>query len=189
MTEKKYTGFGHEHTAKEWARMLGIKRADTFLYCIERLGLTVEELFHKSGLSYPGPKKRKQREGGKMKDTQSIMYQILVQSGYLRHGGIEYVTVKPLDKNGNHLVYFQKSFIGIYNYRAGTLRFQDGSGIPITKLVDTGVQVKLQISDQGFWEVTPETRRAMWLSGTVSLQPEPTQEEYEHRTRSKPTGL
>lgn len=157
---KTYTGFGHALPAKKWADLLGMGRAE-FNYYAEEKDLSVEDMYKLRDITFTPPRGRKDRWGEKMKDTQDEMFLLLMRSGYvLQKETKETVTVKPLDKKGNHQVKFKDSIVGSFNYRTGVLTLSNREGLHLRRLEEDGEEPMIRKNEVGLWEVHPVTRGA-----------------------------
>lgn len=157
---KTYTGFGYALPAKKWADLLGMGSAE-FKYYIEEKDLSVEDMYKLRGINFEPPRGRKDRWGEKMKDTRDEMFLLLVRSGCVYPKETrETVTVKPLDKKGNHQVKFKDSIVGTFNYRTGVLTLSNREGLHLRKLEEEEAEPMIRQNEAGLWEVHPHTRGA-----------------------------
>ena len=151
-------GFGELRSAAEWARIVGVHRS-TFSRYLQQ-GLTVEDVFRARGIMYRDQGKpvkcRKPRQSAEMRETQSVIYQLLTWSGYTIDVGPESVEVKPTN-NQRHLITFKGLPFGEYNYRTGELKLSNKTGIPLKM---PGLDFPLVSRNHiGLWEPHPETVR------------------------------
>ena len=154
MTERElYEGFGEEHSAKEWAKLLDI-RFGVLSYCLEKEKKTVEEMANFFGVVYPQPKKRKPREGAHMVEGRKLIEELFRRSGQeVKEGSV----VLSLIRNTTHKVTFNGQHVGKYDYKTGCLgNLFEGRFIPLK--AEYSRRLKIQQNKYGCWELTPETQ-------------------------------
>lgn len=157
---KTYTGFGYALPAKKWAELLGMRLSELSYYAEEK-DLSVEDMYKLRGIIFNPPRGRKDRWGGKMKDTQDEIFLLLLRSGYVLPKETKHtITVKPLDKKGNHQVKFKDSIVGAFNYRTGVLTLSNREGLHLRRLEEEEAEPMVRQNDAGLWEVHPLTRGA-----------------------------
>lgn len=153
MEEKKYKGFGEEHSVKEWSKLLDI-RFGVLSYCLEKEKKTVEEMAHFFGIVYPAPKKRKPREGAHMVEGRKLIEELFRRSGQEVEPGS---VVLKLINNTTHKVTFNGQHVGKYDYKTGCLgNLFEGRFIPLK--AEYSERLRIQLNKYGRWELTPETQ-------------------------------
>lgn len=151
MEQKIFSGFGEEHTLKEWARRLGI-RVGVLSYLVETVGKSVEEIAAFCGKQYPAQGYRQRHEGPRMTETRDIITELLRRSGY---------TVEPAQVGVTyayrtiHVITYAGRLLGQYNYATGVLA--GGANGRTLKLNRSGfypdnTAPRIRLLNQGGWE-------------------------------------
>lgn len=156
--EEILTGYGAQHTAAEWAKLLDMKTG-LFLYLTHTEGMTVEQVYEFRKMKYQPPKKRKPRISEAMERTKERMKILLDVSDYGDEDTWETIEVKRVGYNGIHAVSYLGKPLGTYKYRTGQLRLSGGQGIPLWDM--EWEDAKICQNDAGLWEPHPDTHAIM----------------------------
>lgn len=148
-------GYGTELPSSEWAEMLKMPAHEVMWY-VEQKGLTIEDLFKLRGIKPKEPKKRKPRESAQMVVTKERFGLLLEVSGYIGENETEGILVQRVGTNTSHLVSYQGSIIGVYNYKTGGLRLSGGESFPLRKL--DWEEAKIVQGANGQWHLHPDTK-------------------------------
>lgn len=161
----KHEGFGESHSITRWADLLGVPRNTMWRYL--NAGLTVEEVAEIREITYLGeaaedPTRassggRKPRTGHQIEKTRQLMLTILQQSGYdlTRQLDLEVTNAS----NRRHLIRYQGSFVGSYDYRQEVLTLSCGTPVPVGKMQPEDIRVVR--GRGGLWEMTQRTAAAV----------------------------
>lgn len=173
MQDKKYQGFGAEHTVEEWAKMLNV-RTGVVRYLFEEKQVPPERLAECVNVMYnPGALNRKPREGARMAETRQLVEELLTRSGFTVYPCS--VTVKIAYKT-YHSVFFEGHRIGKYNYATGWLfDLYRASALPLK--AHYSEDLKIQEAPNGFWEPTPDSQTII-SRYELNIGEEPTAEKY-----------
>lgn len=147
-------GYGAQHTAAEWAKLLDMKTS-LFLYLTKTEGMTVEQVYEFRRMKYQPPKQRKPRISEAMQRTKERMKILLDVSDYGDEHTWDTIEVKRVGNNGHHAVIYNGDLLGVYAYRTGGLKLSGGQGIPLWDMEYEDAKVRR--NEEGLWEPHPDT--------------------------------
>lgn len=149
MTQQElYKGFGEEHTAGTWARLLNVPRNTLWLNL--KTGVTIEEFCSKKGLEYDRTKPKQVRK--RMVRTECLVRRLLEASGY----DTRPLEVKAIRNKAKHQIIWGGRVLGLYEYNSDTLHLSGGEGIKLASPDWVGASI---IYDGLLWKLSANTKR------------------------------